>query len=111
MPHQSAPPAAWVAQRPLMARTPARPDGATLNPPAPAAGGVSFWLGGRLLLAPPLCWGAGGRGARRPPPPPPPFCGGRTIRPPITKRALAAWAPATSLTDPLTSPRGHWLLR
>ena len=28
--------------RPLKARTPARPDGANLNPPAPAAGGFSF---------------------------------------------------------------------
>src|SRR3954468_16623057 len=39
---KSAPPAAWVVQRPLKARTPARPDGANLNPPAPAAGGFSF---------------------------------------------------------------------
>src|SRR3954449_4429733 len=31
--------------RPLKARTPARPDGAILKPPAPAAGG--FFFGGR----------------------------------------------------------------
>jgi hypothetical protein len=37
--------------RPLKARTPARPDGATLNPPAPAAGGFSFGAPKRSVLS------------------------------------------------------------
>src|SRR6478672_1677346 len=50
MPHHRRLPPSGPPNRPLKARTPARPDGANLKPPAPAAGGFTlgpqFQLGG-----------------------------------------------------------------
>src|SRR5215207_1717308 len=42
MPHHRRLPPSGPPNRPLKARTPARPDGANLKPPAPAAGGFTF---------------------------------------------------------------------
>src|SRR3954465_12079309 len=42
MPHHRRLPPPGPLNRPLKARTPARPDGAILKPPAPAAGGFSL---------------------------------------------------------------------
>src|SRR3954452_3080293 len=43
---------------PFKARTPARPDGANLNPPAPAAGGFSFGPAKRALALSAGCPGS-----------------------------------------------------
>src|SRR5215218_8571354 len=49
MPHHRRLPPSGPPNRSLKARTPARPDGATLKPPAPAAGGFTLSVQERCL--------------------------------------------------------------
>src|SRR3954452_11018477 len=49
MPHHRRLPPSGPPNRPPKARTPARPDGAILKPPAPAAGGFFVWAENTVL--------------------------------------------------------------